>query len=136
MSNKPANYDQGIAMRSKTLGADYVSKAVANPNDFAAPLQDLVTSHAWGTVWTREGLEPKLRSLATVSMLMVLNRPNELKGHLRGAINNGLTPLELRELVIHASVYAGFPAAMDSMRQLKALLAELQEEGLVPPGTV
>ena len=128
MSKKPANYDAGKSMRSKTLGADYVNRAVSDPNDFAAPLQDLVTSYAWGTVWTREGLEPKLRSLATVSMLIVLNRPNELKGHLRGALNNGLTPEELRELVIHGSVYAGFPAAMDSMRQLKTLLAELEEE--------
>lgn len=115
-------------MRSKTLGADYVAKAVADPNDFAAPLQDIVTSHAWGTVWTRTGLEPKLRSIATVSMLMALNRPNELKLHMRGALNNGVTAQELRELIIHASVYCGFPAAMDSMRQAKALLEELKAE--------
>ena len=125
---KPANYDAGRAMRSKTLGADYVAKAVADPNDFAAPLQDIVTSHAWGTVWTRTGLEPKLRSIATVSMLMALNRPNELKLHMRGALNNGVTAQELRELIIHASVYCGFPAAMDSMRQAKALLEELKAE--------
>lgn len=125
---KPANYDAGKAMRTKTLGADYVSKAVADPNDFAAPLQDIVTAHAWGTVWTREGLEPKLRSIATVSMLIALNRPNELKLHMRGALNNGVTADELRELIIHASVYCGFPAAMDSMRQVKALLEELKAE--------
>ena len=125
---KPANYDAGKAMRTKTLGADYVSKAVADPNDFAAPLQDIVTAHAWGTVWTREGLEPKLRSIATVSMLIALNRPNELKLHMRGALNNGVTADELRELIIHASVYCGFPAAMDSMRQVKALLEELRAE--------
>lgn len=115
-------------MRTRTLGQAYVSKAVADPNDFAAPLQDIVTSHAWGTVWTREGLEPKLRSIATVSMLMALNRPNELKLHMRGALNNGVTPEQLRELIIHASVYCGFPAAMDSMRQAKALLEELAAE--------
>ncbi|GLR26429.1 MULTISPECIES: carboxymuconolactone decarboxylase family protein [Limnobacter] len=124
-SKKPANYDAGKAMRSKVLGADYVSRSVSNPDDFAAPLQDVVTSHAWGTVWTREGLPPKLRSLATVSMLIALNRPNELKLHMRGALNNGITPDELRELIIHASVYCGFPAAMDSMKHAKALFEEL-----------
>ncbi len=127
-SEKPVNYDAGKAMRTKVLGADYVAKAVSNPDDFAAPLQDIVTSHAWGTVWPREGLEPRMRSIATVSMLIALNRPNELKLHMRGAINNGVTPNELRELIIHASVYCGFPAAMDSMRQVKALLEELEVE--------
>lgn len=113
-------------MRTQVLGADYVNRSVADPADFAAPLQDIVTGHAWGTVWTREGLPPRLRSLATVSMLIALNRPTELKLHMRGAINNGVTAEELRELVIHASVYCGFPAAMDSMRVLKDLLAELE----------
>jgi 4-carboxymuconolactone decarboxylase len=127
-SDKPVNYDAGKAMRTKVLGADYVAKAVSNPDDFAAPLQDIVTSHACGTVWPREGLEPRIRSIATVSMLIALNRPNELKLHMRGAINNGVTPNELRELIIHASVYCGFPAAMDSMRQAKALLEELEVE--------
>lgn len=127
-SEKPVNYDAGKAMRTKVLGTDYVAKAVSNPDDFAAPLQDIVTSHAWGTVWPREGLEPRMRSIATVSMLIALNRPNELKLHMRGAINNGVTPNELRELIIHASVYCGFPAAMDSMRQAKALLEELEVE--------
>lgn len=116
-------------MRTQVLGADYVNRSVADPADFAAPLQDLVTGHAWGTVWTRDGLPPRLRSLSTVSMLIALNRPTELKLHMRGAINNGVTPEELREVVMHASVYCGFPAAMDSMRVLKDLLAEL---GLLP----
>jgi 4-carboxymuconolactone decarboxylase len=123
---KHPNYEAGRAMRTQVLGADYVNKAVADPNDFAAPLQNLVTGHAWGTVWTREALSPKLRSIATVSMLIALNRPNELKLHMRGALNNGVTPEELREIIMHGSVYCGFPAAMDSMRQAKALLEELQ----------
>jgi 4-carboxymuconolactone decarboxylase len=120
-------------MRSQVLGADYVNKSVADPADFAAPLQDLVTGHAWGTVWTRPGLSPELRSLATVSMLIALNRPNELKLHMRGALNNGVTPDELRELVMHGSVYCGFPAAMDSMRILKTLLEELGLHGSPAP---
>ncbi|MCQ8896116.1 carboxymuconolactone decarboxylase family protein [Limnobacter humi] len=132
-ADKPVNYEAGKAMRTRTLGQAYVSNAVSNPNDFAAPLQDLVTAHAWGTVWTRDGLEPKLRSIATVSMLMALNRPNELKLHMRGALNNGVTPEQLRELIIHASVYCGFPAAMDSMRQAKAVLEELAAENAEPP---
>ena len=126
--NKPENYEKGRAMRSQVLGADYVNRSVSNPDDFAAPLQDIVTSHAWGSVWTREGLSPKLRSICTVSMLIALNRPNELKLHMRGALNNGVTPEELREIIIHGSVYCGFPAAMDSMRQAKALLEELEAE--------
>lgn len=126
--SKPHNYDAGKAMRTKVLGEKYVSKAVADPNDFAAPLQDIVTSHAWGTVWTREELPPKIRSIVTVSMLIALNRPNELKLHMRGALNNGVTPEELREIIIHGSVYCGFPAAMDSMRHAKALLEELAAE--------
>ena len=128
MGKKPHNYDAGKAMRTKVLGEKYVSKAVADPNDFAAPLQDIVTSHAWGTVWTREELPPKIRSIVTVSMLIALNRPNELKLHMRGALNNGVTPEELREIIIHGSVYCGFPAAMDSMRHAKALLEELAAE--------
>ena len=127
-NGKPVNYEKGKAMRTKVLGAEYVAKAVSNPDDFAAPLQDLVTSYAWGTVWPRAGLEPKIRSIATVSMLIALNRPTELKLHMRGAMNNGVTPDELRELIIHATVYCGFPAAMDSMRQAKALLEELAAE--------
>lgn len=124
MSSHP-HFERGRAMRTQVLGAEYVNRSVSDPNDFAAPLQDLVTGHAWGTVWSREGLNPRLRSLSTVSMLIVLNRPNELKLHMRGALNNGIMPEELRELVMHASVYAGFPAAMDSMRILKELLVEL-----------
>ena len=127
-NGKPANYEKGKAMRTRVLGAEYVAKAVSNPDDFAAPLQDLVTSYAWGTVWPRAGLEPKIRSIATVSMLIALNRPTELKLHMRGAMNNGVTPDELRELIMHSSVYCGFPAAMDSMRQAKALLEELAAE--------
>jgi 4-carboxymuconolactone decarboxylase len=130
-SDKPANYDKGKSMRTRVLGEAYVSKAVADPNDFAAPLQDIVTAYAWGTVWPREGLEPKLRSIVTVSMLIALNRPNELKLHMRGALNNGVTPEQLREIIIHGSVYCGFPAAMDSMRQAKTLLEELAQEGVV-----
>jgi 4-carboxymuconolactone decarboxylase len=126
--NKPENYEKGRDMRSQVLGADYVNRSVADPDDFAAPLQDIVTSHAWGSVWTRGGLSPKHRSMCTVSMLIALNRPNELKLHMRGAVNNGVTPEELREIIIHASVYCGFPAAMDSMRHARILLEELSNE--------
>ena len=125
---KKSAFEQGVAMRSQVLGANYVKNAVSNPDDFAAPLQQLVTSHAWGTVWTREELPPKLRSMITVSMLIALNRPNELKLHMRGALNNGVSREELREIIIHASVYCGFPAAMDSMKHAKALFEELDAE--------
>ncbi|CAJ91685.1 carboxymuconolactone decarboxylase family protein [Cupriavidus necator] len=89
--------------------------AMAEPS-----LQQLVTEFAWGTVWTRDGLDRKQRSL--VSMLIALNRPQELAGHLRGALANGVTPQELRELMVHSAIYCGFPAALDASRKLTEVL--------------
>ena len=106
----------GLATRRAVLGNDYVQAALDKVKPFNAPLQELVTKHAWGNTWQREGIDLKTRSIVTVSMLVALNRPHELKAHVRGALNNGVTREELQEIFLHASVYCGFPAAIDALR--------------------
>ena len=109
-------YDKGLATRKAVLGADYVQAALNKATDFTRPLQDLVTRHAWGNTWQRDGIDLKTRSIVTVSMLVALGRMHELKIHVRGALNNGVTQAELQEIFMHASVYCGFPAALDAFR--------------------
>jgi len=119
------SFSTGRKVREEVMGTDYVERSLKGAQeDGTADLQQIATEFAWGTVWNRQGLDRKQRSLATVAMLVVLNRPRELAGHLRGALTNGLTPAELRELIIHSAVYGGFPAAFDSMR----ILAEVVKE--------
>ena len=111
-----AIYDKGLATRKAVLGADYVDAALQKATDFTRPLQDLVTRHAWGNTWQRDGLDLRTRSIVTVSMLVALGKMHELKIHVRGALNNGVTREELQEIFLHASVYCGFPAAVDAFR--------------------
>ena len=106
----------GLATRRQVLGDHYVDNALNRTTPFTDPMQELVTKHAWGNTWQRPGLDLKTRSIVTVSMLVALNRPHELKAHVRGALNNGVTPAELQEIFLHASVYCGFPAAIDALR--------------------
>jgi 4-carboxymuconolactone decarboxylase len=108
--------EKGLATRRAVLGDGYVDAALARATPFSAPLQELVTRHAWGNTWQREGIDLRTRSLITVAMLVALNRPHELKVHVRGALNNGVTKEELQEIFLHASVYCGFPAAVDAFR--------------------
>ena len=107
---------KGLATRRAVLGDTYVDNALANATSFTAPLQELVTRHAWGNTWPRPGIDLRTRSIVTVSMLVALGRMHELKVHVRGALNNGVTPEELQEIFLHASVYCGFPAAVDAFR--------------------
>lgn len=109
-------YDKGLATRTAVLGADYVQGAMKKSTDFTRPLQELVINHAWGNTWQRDGISLKTRSIVTVSMLVALGRMHELKIHVRGALNNGVTKEELQEIFMHASVYCGFPAAVDAFR--------------------
>jgi len=118
-------YEAGLAVRRAVLGTAYVDKALAAADAFSQPLQELVTENAWGTVWTREGLSRRDRSLITVAMLIALNRPHEIKLHLRGALNNGLSRAEIRELLLQAGVYCGMPAAVDAFRIARELFAEI-----------
>jgi 4-carboxymuconolactone decarboxylase len=109
-------YDKGLARRKAVLGEAYVNGAFARSTEFTAPLQELVTVHAWGNTWQRDGISLKMRSIVTVSMLVALGKMHELKIHVRGALNNGVTKEELQEIFLHASVYCGFPSAVDAFR--------------------
>ncbi len=118
-------YDQGLATRREVLGADYVDAAIANADDFSRDLQQLVTQYAWGDIWNRPGLDRKARSLINLAMLTALNRPHELRLHLRGAINNGVTKEEIREVLLQTAIYCGVPASMDSFRQAREVFQDM-----------
>lgn len=120
-----ATYDKGREIRSAVLGEDYVAQAAANADDFNKPLQDLVTEYCWGAVWGREGLPLKTRSMLNLAMISVLNRPHELRTHIRGALTNGVTREEIREVFLQVAIYAGVPAAVDSFRTAREVFAEL-----------
>jgi 4-carboxymuconolactone decarboxylase len=109
-------FDKGLAMRKQVMGEDFVARAYAGVTDFTAPIQQHITRNAWGDVWQREGLDLKTRSLVTVAMLTALGKQHELKGHVRGALNNGATPQELQEVLLHASIYCGLPTAVEAFR--------------------
>jgi 4-carboxymuconolactone decarboxylase len=117
-------YEEGLAVRRAVLGAEYVDKAISSADDFTRPLQELVTEYCWGQVWTRPGLDRKTRSIMNLAMLTALNRPHEIKLHVRGALNNGLTKDEIREVFLQTAIYCGVPAAIDSMRVAKEVFAE------------
>jgi 4-carboxymuconolactone decarboxylase len=109
-------FDKGLAMRKKVMGEEFVAKAFANATDFTQPMQQYITQNAWGDVWQREGLDLKTRSLITVAMLTALGKQHELKGHVRGALNNGATVQEIQEVLLHASIYCGVPTAVEAFR--------------------
>ncbi|MCX7660222.1 MULTISPECIES: carboxymuconolactone decarboxylase family protein [Caldimonas] len=115
-------FRDGLAMRRRVMGPDFVERAFANANDFHAELQQLVTALAWGTVWSRPGLDPKTRSMITVAMLVALGKRQELEGHVRGALNNGVTVEELKEILLHSALYCGFPAAIEGFRAAQSVI--------------
>lgn len=117
-------YEQGLKTRREVLGADYVDNAIRSADDFNRPMQDLVTKYCWGDVWNRPGLDRRTRSLLNLAMLTALNRPHELKLHVRGALNNGVTPDEMREVFMQAAIYCGVPAAIDSFRVAREVLKD------------
>ncbi|MCJ0763925.1 carboxymuconolactone decarboxylase family protein [Variovorax terrae] len=110
------DFDQGLATRKQVMGEDFVAKAFAGATEFTLPIQHYITRNAWGDVWQRPGLDLKTRSLVTVAFLAALGKQHELKGHVRGALNNGATPQEIQEVLLHASIYCGLPAAVDAFR--------------------
>ena len=117
-------FDQGLEVRKAVLGAEYVEAALKNADDFSRPLQELVTEYCWGAIWTREGLPRKTRSLLNLAMLAALNRPHELELHLRGALRNGCSKEEIREVLLQVAIYVGVPAAVDSFRTARKVFAE------------
>lgn len=118
-------FDQGLKTRREVLGADYVDAAIANADDFNRPLQDMVTQYAWGDVWNRPGLSRRDRSLLNLAMLTALNRPHELKLHVRGALTNGVSKDEIREVFMQTAIYCGVPAAIDSFRTAREVFKDL-----------
>ncbi len=123
---KSGTYKKGLAMRKKVLGADYVQARLDSADAFTRPLQDIVTEFAWGGVWTRPGLPLKVRSLITLAMCIALNRPAEIKIHLRGAVRNGCSRTEIRELLLHSLIYCGGPAALDAFHAVVSALPEIE----------
>lgn len=117
-------YEKGMQVRRAVMGDEYVDRALADVDDFNGPLQDLVTEAAWGGVWTRPDLPRATRSMLNLAMLTALNRPHELKGHVRGALRNGVSRAELREVLLQAAVYCGMPAAIDAFRVAREVLKE------------
>ena len=111
-----AAYQNGLARRTQVVGQAYVDKVCAGASDFTLPIQHHITREAWGDIWQREGLDLKTRSLITVAMLTALGKTQELKAHVRGALNNGATEEELQEVLLQATIYCGVPAAVDGFR--------------------
>ena len=109
-------YHRGLQTRREVMGDDFVDRALASATPFTQPIQDHISRAAWGDVWQRPGLDRKTRSLITVAMLTALGKQHELKGHVRGALNNGATPAEIREVLLHAAVYCGIPTAVEAFR--------------------
>lgn len=109
-------YAKGLATRRQVMGDAFVDRAFGGATAFTRPMQDYITHNAWGDVWQRPGLDLKTRSLITVAMLTALGKQHELKGHVRGALNNGATPAEIQEVLLHASIYCGVPAAVEAFR--------------------
>lgn len=111
-----AQYQQGLATRREVMGDAFVERALANTTAFTQPIQDHISRNAWGDMWQRDGLDRKTRSLVTVAMLTALGKQNELRGHVRGALNNGASVQEIQEVLLHAAVYCGVPTAVEAFR--------------------
>jgi len=122
-------FERGLDIRKSVLGAEFVENSLATADDFNRPLQELVTEYCWGAVWGREELPRKTRSMLNLAMLSALNRPHELKMHIRGALRNGVTREEIREVLLQVAIYCGVPAAVDSFRTARAVFAELDQTG-------
>jgi len=121
-------YERGLEIRKAVLGTEYVENSLKNADDFTRPMQELSTEYCWGHVWSREGLTRKERSLINLAMISALNRPHELKLHVRGALRNGVTRDEIREVLLQVAIYCGVPAGIDSFRLAKEALAQADQE--------
>ena len=122
-------FRQGLAVRSEVLGADYVKKSLESADEFMMAFQNITTEMCWGYAWTRPGLDKRTRSIVNLAMLTALSKPNELKLHVRGALTNGLSVEEIKEILLHATVYCGIPAGLEAF---KAAHEVLKAEGALP----
>lgn len=124
----PDLFEQGLKTRREVLGSAYVDASIQNATEFNIELQHLVTQYCWGDVWNRPGLDRKTRSLLNLAMITALNRPHELKLHVRGAINNGLTKEEIKEVFLQTAIYCGVPAAIDAFRVAAEVFKEMDAQ--------
>ena len=122
--NKDA-FEKGLKTRREVLGAEYVDNSLKAADDFNMPMQELVTEYCWNEIWNRPGLDRKTRSIINLAMLVALNRPHELKLHVRGAINNGLSKDDIQEVFLQTAIYCGVPAAIDSFRNAKEVFKDM-----------
>jgi len=118
-------FEKGLAIRKQVLGAEFVEKSFAAADDFNRPMQELTTQYCWGETWGRPGLDRKTRSMLNLAMIGALNRPHEFKAHVRGAITNGVTKDEIREVLLQVAIYCGVPAGMDTFRMAKEVFTQL-----------
>jgi 4-carboxymuconolactone decarboxylase len=123
-----SSFEKGLEVRKAVLGAEFVEQAINSADDFNRPLQELVTEYCWGAVWTREGLSRQIRSMLNLAMLTALNRPHELKMHVQGALRNGVTKVEIREVLLQAMIYAGVPAGVDAFRVAREVLRDAEQK--------
>ena len=121
-------FDRGLEIRKAVLGKEFVEKAFDTADDFNRPMQELVTEYCWGYVWGREGLDRRTRSLLNLAMISALNRPHELRLHIAGALKNGVTRDEIREVFMQVAIYCGVPAGVDSFRQAREVFGELDKQ--------
>jgi 4-carboxymuconolactone decarboxylase len=120
-------HDKGLEVRKAVLGEAYVNNALKNVDDFNRPFQEMLNEYCWGTVWGREELPRKTRSMLNIAMISILNRPHELRAHLKGALTNGVSREEIREILMQVAIYAGMPAAVDSFRIAREVFAEIDK---------
>lgn len=118
-------YDKGLQVRREVMGDAYVDRALNAADDFSRPMQELVTEFCWGEIWTRPGLDRRSRSILNLGMISALNRPEELAGHIRGAIHNGVTKEEIRECLLQVAVYVGMPAGLGSFKVAREVFKEM-----------
>ena len=120
-------FDTGIDIRRAVLGSDYVDSSLASANEFMQAFQEITTEWCWGYVWGRSGLDRKTRSIVNMAMLTALNRSGELKMHVGGALRNGVTPAEIKEVLLQATVYCGIPAGLDAFKTANAVLTDAEK---------
>jgi len=118
-------FDRGLAVRKEVLGEDYVNKSIAGADEFTRTMAEWSTEYCWGALWTRPGLDRRSRSIANLSMIAALNRPQELKLHVKAAVKNGLSRDEIKEVLLQVAVYAGVPAGIDSFRIAREAFKDL-----------
>lgn len=120
--------DNGLKVRTEVMGEAFVQRAIDNTTELTEPLQQWINEHAWGSTWQRDGLPRSTRSLVTIAMLAALKAPTEMKGHVRGALNNGCTVEEIQEVLLHSLLYCGAPAAQEAFRAAKEAIDAWQQE--------